>query len=100
MASPSISGLRNPWYFRVGRFDEVLSSSALLLMTIIPLLEIMLRPLMGKGIDNAPVLVQHLGLVLAMFGAVAAERNGHLTSLGSSLDNVGNKRFHALDQIF
>lgn len=82
------------------RFDEVLSSTALLLMTLIPLIEILLRPLMGKGIDNAPVLVQHLGLVLAMFGAVAAERNGHLTSLGSSLDNVKSPRFHAVDQIF
>ena len=95
MTLPSTSRLRSLW-----RFDEVLSSSALLLMTIIPLLEILLRPLLGKGIDNAAVLVQHLGLVLAMFGAVAAERNGHLTSLGSSLNSVGNKRFHALDQIF
>jgi C4-dicarboxylate transporter DctM subunit len=69
-------------------------------MTLIPLLEILLRPLFGKGIDNAPVLVQHLGLVLAMFGAVAAERNGHLTSLGSSLDNVKSPRFHTADQVF
>jgi tripartite ATP-independent transporter DctM subunit len=90
-----LSRLRSLW-----RFDEVLSSTALVLMTLIPLLEILLRPLLGKGIDNAPVLVQHLGLVLAMFGAVAAERNGHLTSLGSSLDNVGNKRFHTADQVF
>jgi tripartite ATP-independent transporter DctM subunit len=41
----------------------------------------MMRPLAGSGIPNAPVLVQHLGLVLAMFGALAAERHGHLTSL-------------------
>lgn len=95
MTLPLTTRLRSLW-----RFDEVLSSTALLLMTVIPLLEILLRPLMGKGIDNAPVLVQHLGLVLAMFGAVAAERNGHLTSLGSSLDNVKSPRFHAADQIF
>jgi C4-dicarboxylate transporter, DctM subunit len=95
VTSAFISRLRSLW-----RFDEMLSSTALVLMTLIPLLEILLRPLMGKGIDNAPVLVQHLGLVLAMFGAVAAERNGHLTSLGSSLDNVGNKRFHTADQVF
>lgn len=69
-------------------------------MTLIPLIEILTRPLMGKGIDNAPVLVQHLGLVLAMFGAVAAERNGHLTSLGSSLDNIENRRFHSAVQVF
>jgi C4-dicarboxylate transporter DctM subunit len=85
---------------RLRNFDNVLSASALVLMALIPLIEIALRPLMGRGIDNAPVLVQHLGLVLSMFGAVAAERNGHLTSLGSSLDKVGNQRFHALDQVF
>lgn len=89
------SRLRSLW-----RFDEVLSSTALLLMTLIPLLEILLRPLMGKGIDNAPVLVQHLGLVLAMFGAVAAERHGHLTSLGSGLGSMGNARFQAAVHAF
>lgn len=64
-----------------GRADELLSSLALVLMALIPALEILLRPLMGRGIENAPVLVQHLGLVLAMFGALAAERHGHLTTL-------------------
>jgi len=73
------------WLRDGARFDEALSLLALLLMTLIPLLEMALRPLLGRGIDNAPVLVQHLGLVLAMFGAVAAERHGHLTTLGSSL---------------
>jgi C4-dicarboxylate transporter DctM subunit len=31
------------------------------------------------------MLVQHLGLALAMFGAVLAERGGHLTALGNGL---------------
>jgi len=68
-----LSGLR--------RFDEVLAAAALALMALIPLIEIALRPLVGRGVENGPVVVQHLGLVLAMFGALAAERNGHLTSL-------------------
>ena len=72
----SLVGLR-----RFGAVDELLSSAALLLMVLIPLWEILMRPLAGSGIPNAPVLVQHLGLVLAMFGALAAERHGHLTSL-------------------
>ena len=62
--------------------DEALSSAALLLMVLIPVLEILMRPWMGSGIENAPVLVQHLGLVLTMWGALAAERYGHLTTLG------------------
>jgi len=65
--------------------DNALASLALALMVLIPAIEVALRPTLGRGIDNAPVLVQHLGLVLAMAGALAAERHGHLTTLGSSL---------------
>lgn len=82
------------------RFDEVISSAALLLMMLIPLVEIAMRPLMGRGVENAPVLVQHLGLLLAMFGAVAAERHGHLTTLGSGLAQLGGERFQASVHVF
>ena len=91
LAAPLRSRLR-----ALGRFDEVLASAALVLMTLIPLVEILLRPLLGRGVENAPVLVQHLGLVLAMFGAVAAERHGHLTTLGSGLAQLGGERTQAL----
>jgi len=74
--------------------DSVLASAALVLMALIPLVEILSRPLMGKGIDNAPVVVQHLGLLMAMAGAIAAERYGHLTSLG-----VMVPRFYAIGQL-
>lgn len=77
------------------RLDEVISSSALLLMVLIPLIEVAMRPLMGRGVENAPVLVQHLGLVLAMFGALAAERHGHLTTLGSGVAGFGGERVQA-----
>ncbi|MDZ7590530.1 MAG: TRAP transporter large permease subunit [Rubrivivax sp.] len=73
----------------LARWDEALAAAALVLMTLVPLIEIAARPFLGRGIENAPVLVQHLGLVLAMFGALAAGRHGHLTTLGSSLDQVG-----------
>ena len=68
---------------RFPAIDEAIASTALALMTLIPLIEIALRPLHGKGIANAPLLVQHLGLALAMSGAVLAERGGHLTTLGN-----------------
>ena len=67
---------------RLSRLDNGLASVALVGMALIPMIEMLLRPLHGKGIDNASVLVQHLGLMVAMMGAVAAERNGHLSSLG------------------
>ena len=81
------------------RLDEHLSSVALLLMTLIPLVEMVLRPMLGQGIDNAPVLVQHLGLVMAMLGAVAAERHGHLTSLGAAWQANGSARMQGLPAV-
>ena len=83
---------------KLSRFDEGLASLALALMVLLPLAEIALRPLMGRGIENASVLVQHLGLLLAMFGAVAAERHGHLSTLGSGLGQRGSERSQALVQ--
>jgi len=71
---------------RFNRIDEAIASLALVLMAVIPLVEILARPFMGKGIENAPLFVQHMGLVLAMWGAIAAERYGHLTSLGRLFD--------------
>ena len=84
----------------LARGDEPLASAALALMTLIPLIEMALRPLHGRGIENAPVLVQHLGLVLAMFGAVAAERHGHLSTLGSGVSRWGDARFQSAVRAF
>ena len=80
---------------QIARLDNVPAVLSLVLMMVLPLIEMALRPVMGRGIDNAPVLVQHLGLVLAMFGAIAAARRGHLSSLGSNLDQVGSATVQA-----
>ncbi|MBS0353551.1 MAG: TRAP transporter large permease subunit [Proteobacteria bacterium] len=85
---------------RLLSFDEAIASAALALMTLIPLVEIALRPLHGKGIDNAPLLVQHLGLALAMFGALLAERGGHLTSLGNGFATSRNPLVRAASTVF
>ena len=65
------------------QWDASLASLALGLMVLIPVIEVLIRPLQGSGIDNAPVLVQHLGLIFSLAGAVYAERTGHITSLGN-----------------
>ncbi|OMG56621.1 C4-dicarboxylate ABC transporter permease [Azonexus hydrophilus] len=77
---------------RLASFDAVLAGAALALMLVLPLIEIVLRPLFGVGIANAPVFVQHAGLVLAMFGALVAERGGHLTSLGAGFAGARDAR--------
>ena len=63
------------------RMDALIAGVALVGMALIPMVEMVLRPLHGQGIENAPVLVQHLGLWVAMMGAVFAQRQGHLSSL-------------------
>ncbi len=75
---------------------------ALVLMMGLPLIELALRPLLGRGVENASVLVQHMGLVLAMFGALSAARHGHLAKLGNGLQalagTAGQERARALTQ--
>ena len=89
---------RWPVLRRAPRLDDLVSATALALMLVVPLAEIALRPMRGQGVQNAPAVVQHLGLILAMFGAVAAERNGHLSTLGSSLGQIGAPWVRALVQ--
>jgi tripartite ATP-independent transporter DctM subunit len=83
-----------------GRLDEWLASGALVLMAVIPLVEILLRPVAGSGIENAPVVVQHLGLAMAMFGSVAALRHGHLSTFGSGFIPAHYPRLLAGSQAF
>ena len=80
--------------------DELLAGGALGLMLLLPLLEMGMRPLFGQGIDNAPVLVQHLGLVLAMFGALVAERGQHLSSLGAGFSAASNPLLSKVAVVF
>ncbi|NDY89840.1 TRAP transporter large permease subunit [Ideonella livida] len=87
--APAQPTARPPWP------DEVLAGLALALMVGIPLAEMLARPLLGAGVQNASVLVQHLGLLMTMAGALAAERHGHLSALGSSLARWGTARVQA-----
>lgn len=81
-------------------WEDWLSALALAMMTLVPLVEMSLRLFVGRGVDNAPVLVQHLGLVIAMFGAVAAERRGQLSTLGGGIGQLGGHRWQAVGDAF
>lgn len=71
-------------------WDAAIAALALCGMFLIPVIEVLLRPFQGSGIDNAPVLVQHLGLLFSLAGAIYAERTGHLTSLGALWQKISN----------
>ena len=68
---------------------EWLAVLALVAMVLVPLVELAARPMLGAGVQNAAVLVQHLVLLMSLAGAVAAERHGHLVSLGAGLSGPG-----------
>jgi tripartite ATP-independent transporter DctM subunit len=82
------------------QLDAVLAVLALVGMALIPLIEIVVRPLAGSGVENASVMVQHLGLVMAMFGSVAALRHGHLSSFGSGFVSPAHPRLAAAARLY
>lgn len=85
---------------RLAALDSVPAGLALALMLLLPVLEMLLRPLFGVGIANAPVFVQHAGLVLAMAGALVAARGGHLSTLGAGFSAARNPRLRVAAQGF
>jgi tripartite ATP-independent transporter DctM subunit len=64
-------------------------------MALIPAVEILVRPWMGGGVENAASVVQHLGLALAMWGALAAARQGQLSTLGRIRSDEGQQGLSA-----
>lgn len=84
-----MSSVFKSWKF-LHQWDATLASIALAGMVFIPVVEVLLRPFQGSGIDNAPILVQHIGLFFSLAGAIYAERTGYLTSLGSLWKEIRN----------
>src|SRR4029077_8460041 len=50
-------------------------------MLLLPVLEIVLRKLAGRGISGSSTIVQHLTLVVGMLGGAVAAREGRLLAL-------------------
>ena len=69
---------------RVGlRPEDIVLAVALGAMMLLPILEIVLRKLLSRGISNEPAIVQHLALVVGMIGAAIAARDNRLLQLGT-----------------
>jgi C4-dicarboxylate transporter, DctM subunit len=65
------------------RIEDAVAATALVVMTVIPLLEIVLRRAVGIGIPGAGPIVQHLVLWVGFLGAAIAAREGRLLSLAT-----------------
>jgi len=94
-----MKSLLNFWHI-LKHWDAAIAGLALCGMVVIPVLEVLIRPIQGSGIENAPVLVQHLGLIFSLAGAVYAERTGHLTSIGSLWRDIQQPLLQKLARTF
>jgi len=66
------------------RIEDGVLAATLGAMMLLPILEILLRKTLSRGISNEPAIVQHLGLVAGMIGAAIAARDGRLLTIGSA----------------
>jgi C4-dicarboxylate transporter, DctM subunit len=79
-------GPRAAWIWR--RLEDWVLTLVLAAMCLIPVIELVLRATLHTGIFAAAVIVQHLGLAVAMLGAAVATRERRLltmTALTSSI---------------
>jgi len=81
------------------RAENVVLASALTLMALLPLAEILLRATFQVGISGAASFTQHCALIAGMLGAAVAAREGRLLSL-SMLDSLLEGRCALLARLF
>jgi len=65
------------------RLEDLIASSALLVMVLLPLGEIVARRFFGRGIPGSGPIVQHLTLWVGFLGAAIAAREGKLLALAT-----------------
>ncbi len=66
------------------RLETALSFAAMAAMTLLPLLEILSRKFLGRGVPGSAPIVQHLTLCVAFLGAALAARYDRLLALSTA----------------
>lgn len=64
--------------------EEWLAAGALAVMVLLPLAEIVVRPLFAGGIPGSIPFVEHLTLVVGFLGAAIAARRNRLIALATA----------------
>ena len=83
--APAAAAGRRPPAVRVLRGgEELVANLALAAMVILPLAEIVVRPVISGGIPGSIPFVQHLTLWVGLLGAALAAREGKLINLGTA----------------
>jgi len=78
------------------RVEDILCGSALLAMTLLPVLEMALRASIGVGIPGAVEYTQHLGLWVGFAGAIVAARERKHLSLVSHSVTFDNPKWRTI----
>ena len=68
----------------ISQIEDALSITVLAVMSLLPLMEIGARELIGRGIPGSIPLVQHLTLWIAFLGAALAARSERLLALSTA----------------
>src|SRR5690349_17889022 len=69
-----------PWRY-LREAENLLLVIPLILMVLLPVTEIILRMVFNTGISGSSAIVQHLTLIVGMFGGAVAARDGRLLAL-------------------
>ena len=68
----------------LGGLEGAIAGTALAAMVVLPLAEMLARPLLGRGIPGAGPFVQHFTLWVGFLGAAIAAREGRLLALATN----------------
>jgi C4-dicarboxylate transporter DctM subunit len=94
--SQSVAGSARPADWRLTTVlraaEDLIGSSALIVMVLLPLSEIVARRFFGRGIAGSGPIVQHLTLWVGFLGAAIAAREGKLLALATGTFITGGWR--------
>jgi tripartite ATP-independent transporter DctM subunit len=77
------------------KIEELICGLSLLLLTVIPLADVLLRRIFGSRFPAAPVMTAHLLLTLGLLSGMITTRRGDHLSIGLAqyIENPGIKKF-------
>ena len=93
-APVAATGVRLPVVRALRGGEEFVANLALAAMVLLPLAEIVVRPVLSGGIPGSIPFVQHLTLWVGLLGAALAAREGKLIALATATFIPAGRRRH------
>ena len=91
------TGVRPPVVRALRGGEELVANLALAAMVLLPLAEIVVRPVLSGGIPGSIPFVQHLTLWVGLLGAALAAREGKLIALATATFIPAGRRRHVAE---